>query len=217
MTDLLAFGTAREPADALDRVVAHLHAGGLLVYPTETVYGIGCVLDPAPLAALARAKRQGREAPFLLVIPDDWRSDDVRWTEPAERLAAAFWPGPLTLALDATPGSFPSQVTSAEGTVALRRSPHGGVRRIVNALGAPMTSTSANRPGEPAARSAEAAADAIRALAPDAPVLVLDGGALDASPPSTLVHAGAAGVHVLRAGAISPDAIRRVLGDAHVE
>jgi L-threonylcarbamoyladenylate synthase len=217
LSDPLPFSNDAERTAATGTAVEHVRAGGWLVHPTETVYGIGCALDAGPLRALARAKRQGGEAPFLLVIPAHWRSDSLLWTEAAERLSEAFWPGPLTMALEARPGSFPIEVTSSDGCVAIRRSPHPGVCAIVDALDAPMTSTSANLPGAEPARTAVEAGLAARALDDAVPVLVLDGGTLDLSPPSTVVLAGARGVRVLRAGAIPSDDVFRALGVADVE
>lgn len=199
----------------LASVVDHLRAGGLIAYPTETTYGFGCALAESPLRILARAKRRDPSRPFLLLVPDDWRSPDLLWTPAALELAEEFWPGPLTLALQARTGTFPAEVTAPDGTVAIRSTSHALASTIVHGLGAPMTSTSANRPGEPPALDAAGAAREAEELGLQAHLLVVDSGPLDASPPSTLIRATADGVVVLREGVIGTDELRRVLGDAN--
>lgn len=216
MSRVLAFATERERAAALPDVVAHLRTGGIIGYPTETVYGLGCALLPDALATLASAKRPGGHRPFLLLVPASW-SGGLEWTDEARRLAKAFWPGPLTIALTAPPGRFPGEVTSEDGTVAVRNSPHAGVDAIVRALGAPITSTSANVPGEAPALDAAGAADAADRLGLGAVSLVLDGGRLEPAAPSTLVSASPDRVRIVRTGSIPDDDLRRVLRDYHGE
>lgn len=212
---VIPFSTDEQRAAVAADVARHLRAGGWIAYPTETVYGIGCALLWEPLEALAAARRPGGHRPFLLLVPQTWVAPALHWTGEALRLAEAFWPGPLTLAVPAEPGAFPAEVTGADGTVAVRRSPHPAVRAIVDALGAPITSTSANLPGEPPARDAASAADVLRRLGARGTGWVLDGGALPDAPPSTVVRAGEDGVAVLRAGAIPEEDIHRVLRGAH--
>lgn len=212
---VIPFSTEEQRTAAAGEVAQHLRAGGWIAYPTETVYGIGCALLWEPLEALAAAKRPGGHRPFLLLVPQAWVAPALHWTDEALRLAEAFWPGPLTLAVSADPGAFPAEVTGEDGTVAVRRSPHPAVRAIVEALGAPITSTSANLPGEPPARDAAGAADVLRRLGGEGMGWVLDGGTLADAAPSTLVRAGQSGVEVLRAGAIPEDDVQRVLRGAN--
>src|SRR5690606_26041937 len=98
------------------RVAAHLREGGLVAYPTETVYGLGCALRSEALARLARLKRQGRARPFLLLVRTSRDAPGLEWTEHGRRLAQAFWPGPLTLVLRAAPARYPAEVTGEQGT-----------------------------------------------------------------------------------------------------
>jgi L-threonylcarbamoyladenylate synthase len=183
----------------------------VLVYPTETTYGFGCALRENAIARLLQLKRRDPAKPFLLLV-GGLPVTGVEWNDAAARLADAFWPGPLTLVLRTQHRTFPQAVLSRDGTVAVRFSPHPGVRGILEKWRNPITSSSANVPGEPAARDAAAAAAAIRELGGDDEVLVLDGGKLEASPPSTLVDVTRQPPRVLRAGAIGTDALRRVLG-----
>ncbi len=214
----LPFRTRAQQQAAAATAAEHLRAGGILIYPTETVYGFGCALAPAPLRALVSIKRSAvAPRPFLLLLPPAGEPTTLRWTESARHLASAFWPGPLTLALEAEPGAFPGEVTAEDGTVAVRRSPHEGVQSILLAYGAPITSTSANRPGEAPARDGDDAMALASSLTTDASLLVLDGGALADSPPSTLVRVTARDVQIVREGAIGTDTVRRVLREADVQ
>lgn len=207
---VIPFHEASECAVNATPVAEHLRAGGLIAYPTETVYGFGCALQPAALSALARLKRREARKPFLLLVRDRRELQGLRWTPAATRLADAFWPGPLTLVLATGATGLPPEVTGPGGTVAVRASPHPGVRALLTALGAPITSTSANAPG---AAPASSAAEVRRALdvleAPD--VWVLDGGALPPSAPSTIVDCSGFRPRVLRAGAIPTERLREIV------
>jgi L-threonylcarbamoyladenylate synthase len=206
----LPFASPAERAAAAAPVREHLSRAGLIAYPTETVYGFGCSLDPIALDHLAALKRRDGVRPFLVLAREPAQVPGLVWTDAARRLAAAFWPGPLTLVLRAA-GPFPAALRGEDGGVAIRISPHPGVRAILDALGAPITSTSANRPGEPPAASAEAAAAAASALDPAAPWLLLDGGTLPASQSSTIVRCVGEDIQVVRAGAVPLARLREVV------
>ncbi|NIP83822.1 MAG: threonylcarbamoyl-AMP synthase [Gemmatimonadetes bacterium] len=195
MSERLAYGTPEERAAAAGRLTRHLADDGLVVYPTETVYGIGCALRPEALRRLADFKG-GR--PFLLLIRGRDDAGGLIWTPAAERLAHHFWPGPLTIALRSD-GRYPPQVVGPEGAVAVRVSPHPAIPAILAAADGPVTSTSANRPGRPPARTAGEAAELTAELNR---LLVLDGGELPPASPSTIVEC-AGGPRVIREGAIS--------------
>lgn len=221
--DILAFQSEADIERALPRVIDHLRANGVIAYPTETVYGIGCALRAPALARLARLKRRSAEKPFLLLVAAREQVADLEWTDAARRLADAFWPGPLTIALHAPADTFPPGVRSVDGTVAVRATSHAGMRRLLAAFGAPITSSSANLPGEAAALDAAGAASALtQANGPAHPdaapesagdVLVLDGGTLAPSPPSTLIDASCVPPRIMRAGALGVEQIRAVIGE----
>jgi L-threonylcarbamoyladenylate synthase len=199
----MPFVTASEQAEAVGPAAEHLRAGGLIAYPTETVYGFGCALRARALESLAALKRRSTDKPFLVLVGAAAEAHGLEWTPEAVALASVFWPGPLTLALHAEAGSFPEQVLGRDGTVAVRASPHRGVQRLLAALGEPLTSTSANAPrGEPA-RSAQQVLDALQGVALTTPMLVLDGGTLPHSRPSTIVDASVRPPRLVRSGAIS--------------
>jgi L-threonylcarbamoyladenylate synthase len=205
----LPFRTEEEQRAALDAAASHLEEGGLIACPTETVYGFGCLLQPDALARLAMAKRRDPERPFLLLVADRQMAGNLVWTAAANALADAFWPGPLTLGL-AVKGDWPREVTSPAGTVAIRATAHAGMRALIRRCGEPITSTSANEPGAPAALDAASAARAL-ASATGESGLVLDGGRLPASRPSTIVDCSVDPPVIVRAGAIDATVIAEIL------
>lgn len=191
--------------EEVEAVVRHLREGGLLAYPTETVYGFGCALRKEALERLRGLKEREADRPFLLLVPDRESVEELEWTPEARELADVFWPGALTLVLRDPGGRFPAGVRSPAGTVAVRRSPHALVRRIVEVLGEPLTSTSANPPGGEPALSAEEAGEAAGAAGAGEDLWVVDGGRLPPSEPSTIVDCTGEGApRVVRAGAVPP-------------
>lgn len=206
----IPFATAEEQEAAAAAVAGHLRNEGLIAYPTETVYGFGCGLYDGALDRLVALKRRVLDKAFLLLLLDPALAG-VDWTESARLLARAFWPGPLTLSMRALPGAFPPRVLSASGTVAVRVSSHEGVRRILAEYGAPLTSTSANLPGERPALSAAEARTVLRDVAGAGEVLVLDGGTLPLSPPSTIVDCSAEPPRVVRAGAVTATELAEII------
>lgn len=190
-------------------IVAHLRRGGLIAYPTETVYGFGCLVRPDALDELAALKSRDVAKPFLLLIREAADIAQLAWTPAARKLAAAFWPGPLTLALPVR-DDFPARILSPDGTVAVRATPHPGLRALLDELREPITSTSANTPGDPPASSADDAAAVVNELGA-LDVLLLDGGVLPPSAPSTVVDCSGERPRVLRAGAITTEALAQIV------
>jgi len=198
----LPFRSEADIRAAIPPVIDHLRAGNLIAYPTETVYGLGCLLIDAALERRAAIKGRADDKPFLVLVGKHTDLAGVTWPEPARKLAEAFWPGPLTLALPAAPGVFHPRVVGEGGTVAVRQTSHPAVRELLLALGEPITSTSANRPGEPPALDAtEAGRFLEQAGAGDA--WILDGGRLAASRPSTLVDCSVDPPRLIREGVIT--------------
>ena len=188
-------------ADAVRAAAAALERGEVVCVPTESSYGLAADLrHPAALARVTALKR-GRPAdsPFPLVAGsvDDARALARAWPAEAERLAALHWPGPLTLVVPARP-ELPVEVVGPGGGVGVRVSSHPIARALARALGRPITATSANRAGEPPARSVDEA----RAVFGADLALYLDGGSCDGVP-STVVAVGEDGaLRVVRRGAI---------------
>lgn len=205
--------TGAAVAESIPKVVAHLREGGLIGYPTETVYGLGGDVSEAAVRAVAELKGREPGKPFLLIIADVKMAEDLGllFNASARALARAFWPGPLTLALPGGP-RLPEQLRGAEGGVAVRFTGHADLARLVAAFGGPITSTSANRPGNPPAPGAERLVEEFRPEVESGRLLVLDGGVLGRVPPSTLVDCTQSEPRLVREGAIPREELRRTVG-----
>ncbi|MBM4397599.1 MAG: threonylcarbamoyl-AMP synthase [Deltaproteobacteria bacterium] len=193
----------------LDRAAAAIASGGVIVCPTQTLYGLSAdALDPSAADRVRRIKG-GRDAPFLVLVPS--AEDAFALAAPgahdgARALAAAFWPGPLTLALPAAPG-LPPHLPGPGGTVAVRVDAHPFPGALAAACGRPLLSTSANRSGLPPPSQADALDPAVGAACD----LVVTQEAPLAGSPSTLAAVDGDGVRVIRAGAIPEDALLAAL------
>ncbi len=184
----------------LQRAARVLARGGLVAFPTETLYGIAA--DHRNGEALARLRAlKGREPdkPFPLILARAEEVADLAAEVPgaARRLMARHWPGPLTLILAARPGLHPA-LLSADGGVGARLSPHPVAAGLARALGRAITATSANLAGGPAVSRAEDLDPAIVAGVD----LVLDAGPTPGGPPSTVLDARREPPQVLRQGAV---------------
>ncbi|HYK83125.1 MAG TPA: L-threonylcarbamoyladenylate synthase [Gemmatimonadales bacterium] len=211
---LLRFRSDADVAAALGPAVAHLRAGGLLAYPTETVYGLGSRPRRAEVAALAALKGRRPDKPFLLLVADAAMAEaqGLGFNATASALARAFWPGPLTLVLPGGSGRLPDSLRGPEGGIAVRWTSHRGMAQLVRALGEPVTSTSANLPASAPAPGAEAIVRDFGAAVADGRLLVLDGGVLGNSPPSTVVDCTRPVPRLIREGAITLAELRRAAG-----
>ena len=206
----IAFQTPDDVTAAIPRIIDHLRRHGAIAYPTETVYGFGGLLTEPALKRVAELKSRADNKPFLLLVSNPAQCAGLEWNEDARKLAQGFWPGPLTLALRATSGEYPAQVLSESQTVAVRETPHAGLRSLLDALGEPITSTSANLPRQAPAADAIAVAAILADLAAE-DVLLLDGGTLAPSAPSTLVDCSVAPARVMRVGSIPVAKLREVV------
>lgn len=185
----------------IQRAAERIKNGGLIAYPTETVYGLGA--DPYRGEAIQKIfVAKGREETkgiILLIRGATDLATLVRAVSPtAQTLIRAFWPGPLTLVFEARP-ELPPALLGGRGTIALRHSSSPIAAQLLTALGGPLTSTSANRSGTPPARSAY---DVQNALG-DHLDLILDGGPSANATSSTLVDVSADRAVLLREGAVS--------------
>lgn len=199
----------------LGGVADHVRRGGLVAYPTETVYGLGGLCTTEAVARLRALKEREPEKPFIAVVRS---ADDVAglsWSAEARELARIFWPGALTLVLGDPDGVFPPGVRSPAGSVAVRVSPHPLVARLLAAVAAPLTSTSANVPGESPARSGAEALEVARTLGAGPDMWVLDAGTLPPSGPSTVIDCTDARCVVIREGTVPLGRLRCVLPEIH--
>jgi len=208
------FQTAAEIATAIPRVVTHLQGGGLLAYPTETVYGLGSRAVQADVAALAALKGRTAAKPFLLLISDRSMAEahGLAFNASADALARAFWPGPLTLVLPGGSGRLPDLLRGPDGGIAVRWTSHQSIAQLVAALGVPLTSTSANLPGQPPGPGAAAIARDFAPAVDAGRLLVLDGGVLGNRPPSTVVDCTRPQAQIVREGTLSVAELRRAVG-----
>ena len=190
-------------------LVRSLRSGGMAVYPTDTLYGLGVdPRSPAALARLAAAKGRngGKAIPLLLDEPARAAEFAAFLPPDAQRLIARFWPGALTIVVPAAPDVLPP-VTGGTGTVGLRVPGHPVPRELARRLGGAITGTSANRSGNPGIwRSAE---EIVAEFSGEVDWILWDGpppaaNAPPGGPPpaSTVVRAGDGGVVLLREGAV---------------
>ena len=194
-----------EQSAQLGRIVRHLEDGGLLGYPTETVYGLGAEVTPEGVRAVRRLKGRGENKPFVILLPEPASGAGrvLKWTPSARALADAVWPGHLTLVLRDPAARYPEGVRSSAGGVAVRVSSDPFVSALMRHWKRPLLSTSANRTGRPPARTGETVA---RTLA-DGPgahrLWIVDGGPRREAEPSTIVDCTEARPRVLRQGALA--------------
>jgi L-threonylcarbamoyladenylate synthase len=200
----------------LARVKACLTAGGVVAYPTETLYGLGC--NPRDREAVVRVttlkkRPAGKPLPLIasstaaaLEVADPGSGESRRlW----ELLTRRLWPGPLTVVVTARPG-LADGVTGGGGRVGIRVSSLPLARQIARACGGVVVATSANRSGEAVPVTA---GEVVIALAAG-PDLIVDGGPVPGGAPSTVVELGRDAPRVLREGVIPVPVLARILGQA---
>lgn len=196
------------------RAVALLSAGELVAIPTETVYGLAARADsPEAVAAIYRAKGRPGFNPLIvhvasLAMARDLAEVDAR----AERLAARFWPGPLTLVLPIRPGAaLAPAVTAGLATVAVRQPAHPVIAAVLDRLGLPLAAPSANRSGGLSPTQARHVAASLGS----APAAILDGGACERGMESTIAALRPqGGWQLLRPGPIAEATLAEELGAA---
>lgn len=194
----------------IETAAAALRAGRLVILPTETVYGLAAdAADPRAVAAVYEAKGRPSFNPLIAHVADLATARRIaRFDERAERLAEAFWPGPLTLVLPvADTGAVCDLARAGLDTVAVRSPAHPLARRLLAAVGGPVVAPSANRSGRP---SPTTFADALEETGPAA-AAALDGGACTVGLESTVV-ALLDEARLLRPGAVTREQIEALIG-----
>lgn len=208
---LLPVDPARPDAAALAPAAETLRRGGLVAFPTETVYGLGAhALDPAAVARIYAAKGRPGYNPLIVHVADAnaARALTSAWPAEAEALAAAFWPGPLTLVLPKDT-RVPHSVTAGLPSVALRVPAHPVAHALLRAAGVPVAAPSANRSTEV---SPTTAGHVARSLGERVDVIV-DGGPCPVGIESTVLSLAGPVPTLLRPGTISVDDLRPVIGE----
>lgn len=189
---------------------AIVRGGGLLIYPTDTFYGIG--VDPFQSAAVDRifvVKGRAPNKPILVLVAaleEAQRCADLE-VEYFDRLTEAFWPGPLTLVLPGSP-RLPSNVTAGTGKIGIRLPGSQVAREIVGGCGGVLTGTSANLSGDKDPREIRTIADSVARVAD----LIIDVGVSPSRVPSTLLDLTGLSPRILRRGAIPLSEIEKALG-----
>ena len=197
------------PAE-IARAAALLRAGGLVAFPTETVYGLGAnALDPAAVDRIFAAKGRPDTSPLIVHVASVELANDLasNWSAGAEKLARKFWPGPLTLVVRKHP-EIPDRVTAGLDTVGLRIPSHPIALDLIRAAGVPIAAPSANRFGE----LSPTTADHVRAALGDAVAMVLDGGPSTVGIESTVLSLAGPEAVLLRPGTISQADIESEIG-----
>lgn len=193
--------------EAIQRAMEILHTGGLVAFPTDTVYGVGALaFDGRAVESIYMAKDRPAEKaiPVLLGDSADLGKITPRVPEMARRLAARFWPGPLTLVVPKK-SNLPEAV-SATDTIGVRVPDHRAARTLLQAAG-PMAVTSANISGQPSPSTA----DEVLAQLGERIGLILDGGRTPGGIPSTVVDCTGQQPAIVRAGPITLEDILTAL------
>lgn len=194
---------------AIREAAKQIRAGGIVAFPTETVYGLGA--DARNTRAVERiyaAKGRPSDNPLIVHIADRSQLDGLvrPYGETAGRLMERFWPGPLTLVLPAVPGAVSPRVTGGLTTIAVRMPAHQTALALIAAAGTPIAAPSANRSGRPSPTRAEHVRDDLDGKIDG----LLDDGPAGIGLESTVVEVDGDKVTVLRPGGITLDDLRRI-------
>jgi L-threonylcarbamoyladenylate synthase len=184
-----------------------LREGGVVIYPTETVYGLGCIPSDPDAAQRICEIKQRADKPLPLICSDiEAARKLVEMTPAAEKLAAKFWPGPLTMVLP-TKVKYSMWVNHGARTLGLRVTEHPVAKKLAQLSGGVIVSTSANVSGDEPAKSANEA----REIFGNKVDIILDGGPSPRSESSTVVDLSGEEIWLLRKGPISGEQIMEAL------
>jgi L-threonylcarbamoyladenylate synthase len=203
--EILKVDSGRPDRRSLDAAAEAVLRGGVIAFPTDTVYGLGCsLLDVAAVEMVGRLKRRARDHAFISLIPDPSQALGLALSVSgvAKRLIDRFWPGPLSLVFVAAE-IVPARVRGAGGTIALRCPNDVLSHALLQRIGGPMVSSSANLSGQPPAATAEE----VVATFGNQLDLVLDGGPRRGGIPSTLVDVSGPRPKLLRRGSLDVTAL----------
>ncbi len=203
-------GVSHSADEAITEAASLLRKGGVIVYPTETFYGLGAdPMSPEAVGRIYAIKRRKPDKPLPLIAAST--ADVRRWvaefSETAEKLAAAFWPGPLTMLLPAGI-HLPPGLHASTGRIAVRVSSHPVARGLSAAAGGLIISTSANLSDGPACRTAGEIPDELLAQTDG----LIDAGVLPGNLPSTIIDVSSRPLGMIREGQIPMERIERALG-----
>lgn len=200
---------------SLTEAVDCLRRGGLIVYPTDTLYGLGVAAgDDGAVRRLFQAKNRPLDNPLPILVAS---AEEAQWIAQMEaslalRLASRFWPGGLTLVLPRSPG-FHSLALAGGDTVAVRVPNHRVPLGLIRELGQPLTGTSANLSGRQAPLTAAEAAEQLGERVD----IIIDGGRCPGGIESTVIDLTGESPRLLREGAISRAELESVIGSKLVD
>ncbi len=207
---------AKADAGSLKQAAAIVRNGGLVGFPTETVYGLGAnALDEDAVRSVFAAKGRPGDNPLIVhvsamgEIPPLIRGE---MPEMAKKLAAAYWPGPLTMIMPRSE-RIPDAVTAGMDTVGIRMPSNETARALIREAGCPIAAPSANRSGRPSPTTARHVLDDMDGRIP----MILDGGACEVGLESTVLDVTGEVARVLRPGGVTPEMIAAVVGSVEVD
>lgn len=195
---------------AFRKAAQQLKAGNLVVFPTETVYGLGANgLDENAVAKIFAAKGRPGDNPLILHVPDlaAARALSSAWPKMADKLAAEFWPGPLTLVVPRA-AHVPASVSAGLDSVAVRVPDHVAAQALLREARLPIAAPSANKSGRPSPTRVQDAVDDLG----DSVALYLDGGPCRVGVESTVVSLLGPKPELLRPGGIARQDIEKIIG-----
>lgn len=197
----------------IERGAALLKQGGLVAFPTETVYGLGAnALDPVAVAAIFAAKGRPGDNPLIVHIASALAAEPLAWVDARARaLMAAFWPGPLTLLLPKKP-PIPTVTNAGLASVALRMPAHPVALALLKACGVPIAAPSANLSGRPSPTTARHVWDDLQGRVP----LILDGGECAVGVESTVLDLSGEVATIVRPGGVTQEMIAALLPEVTV-
>ena len=206
-------GSSAEEAESIRKAADCILRGGLVAFPTETVYGLGGnALDAGAAKKIYEAKGRPSDNPLIIHIAEPEEMGRYCFVNPlSRRLAEAFWPGPLTMILpkrDCIPGT----VTGGLDTVAVRLPSDPVANRLIRAAGVPIAAPSANRSGRPSPTTAEHVAEDLSGRID----LILAGNPCTIGVESSVIAVEEDRVTVLRPGGVTCEALRQLLGEDRV-
>ena len=214
-TQLMVVDAQAPDAGAIAQAAAVLRRGGLVAFPTETVYGLGAnALDADAVARIFAAKGRAATNPLIVHVPDTAAALALvqRCPDSARRLTERFWPGPLTLVVRKS-DAVPSIVTAGGATLALRVPAHPIALALLRACALPLAAPSAN----PSTRLSPTSAEHVRQGLEGRIDLILDGGSTPGGLESTVLDVTVTPPRLLRPGLVTPDQIEAVVGAVQAE
>lgn len=208
MINILKINSQNPEPERISQAADIIRAGGVIGYPTETVYGIGAnIFNRDAVARIFDIKGRAQQKAIIVIVPtiDVLNELAANISFGAKKLIEAFWPGPLTMIFQASK-KVPREITGGGATVAIRIPANEICIQLMQKSGVPITSTSANLAGAPNPVSAPEVAQNLG----DRVDLIIDGGPSKSGTPSTVIDATGEQIRIIRAGAIDKVDIERI-------